>query len=115
MYWTSRLHDNDAMLGVKTCRAACTCCAGRARWRSASQSVARARASPAVWHAGGWPFGCMHGTWHVAVPRLTPNTRGRPSVTSYAYGLYEEFDTGPNRVAINLYILLFKVFLACVC
>ena len=36
---TSRLHNNDAMLGVKTCRAARTCCAGRAHWRSASQSV----------------------------------------------------------------------------
>ena len=34
---TSRLH-NDAMLGVKTCRAARTCCAGRALL-SASQSV----------------------------------------------------------------------------
>ena len=36
---TSRLHNNDAMLGVKTCRAARTCCAGRAHWRSPSQSV----------------------------------------------------------------------------
>ena len=36
---TSRLHNNDAMLGVKTCRAARSCCAGRAHWRSASQSV----------------------------------------------------------------------------
>ena len=36
---TSHLHNNDAMLGVKTCRAARTCCAGRAHWRSASQSV----------------------------------------------------------------------------
>ena len=36
---TSRLHNDDAMLGVKTCRAARTCCAGRAHWRSASQSV----------------------------------------------------------------------------
>ena len=27
---TSRLHNNDAMLGVKSCRAARTCCAGRA-------------------------------------------------------------------------------------
>ena len=36
---TSRLHNNDAMLGVKTCRAARTCCAGRAHWHSASQSV----------------------------------------------------------------------------
>ena len=36
---TSRLHNNDAMLGVKTCRAARTCCASRAHWRSTSQSV----------------------------------------------------------------------------
>ena len=36
---TSRLHNNDAMLGVKTCRAARTCCAGRALALSASQSV----------------------------------------------------------------------------
>ena len=36
---TSRLHNNGALLGVKTCRAARTCCAGRAHWRSASQSV----------------------------------------------------------------------------
>ena len=36
---TSRLHNNDAMLGVKTCRAPRTCCAGRAHWCSASQSV----------------------------------------------------------------------------
>ena len=32
----------------------------------------------------GWPAGCMLGDSHVAVPRLTPNARGRPSVTSYA-------------------------------
>ena len=36
---TSRLHNNDSMLGVKTCRAARTCCAGRALALSASQSV----------------------------------------------------------------------------
>ena len=36
---TSRLHNNDAMLGVKACRAARTCFAGRAHWRSPSQSV----------------------------------------------------------------------------
>ena len=80
----SRLHNNDAMLGVKTCRAARTCCAGRAHWRSASVS-ARARASPAVWHAGVGPLAACLAMAHVAVPHLTPNTQGRPSVTSYAY------------------------------
>ena len=38
----SRLHNNDAMLGVKTCRAVNTCCAGRALALSALVS-ARAR------------------------------------------------------------------------
>ena len=83
---TSRLHNNDAMLGVKSYRAARTCCTGRAHWRSASVS-ARARASPAVWHAGVGPLAACLAIAHVAVTRLTPNTRGRPSVTSYAYGL----------------------------
>ena len=39
MHWRQRLHNNDAMLGVKTCRVARTCFAGRAHWRSPSQSV----------------------------------------------------------------------------
>ena len=85
---TSRLHNNDAMLGVKTCRAARTCCAGMQSALALSLSVsARARASPAVWHAGVGPLAACLAMAHVAVPRLTPNTRGRPSVTSYAYGL----------------------------
>ena len=72
---TSRLHNNDAMLGVKTCLAAHTCqCAGPT--------------GPAVWHAGVGPLAACLAMAHLAVPRLTPNTRGRPSVTSYAYGLF---------------------------
>ena len=51
---------------------------------------ARARASPAVWHAGVGPLAACSVMAHVAVPRLTPNTRGRPSVTSYAYGLLNQ-------------------------
>ena len=46
---TSHLHNNDAMLGVNTCRAARTCCAGRAL--ALSQC-----AGPAVWHAGVGPL-----------------------------------------------------------
>ena len=57
-------------------------------WHSAlalSLSVsARARASPAVWHAGVGPLAACLAMAHVAVPRLTPNARGRPSVMSYA-------------------------------
>ena len=45
---------------------------------------ARARACPAVWHAGVGPLAACLAMAHVTVPRLTPNTRGRPSVTSYA-------------------------------
>ena len=80
------------MLGVKTCRAARTCCAGRVHWRSASQSV-RARAGPVVWHAGVGPLAACLAMAHVAVLSFDPNTRGRPSVTSYAYGLLSEGNT----------------------
>ena len=68
-----------------------SCCAHVLCWQSTlalSLSVsARARASPAVWHAGVGPLAACMAMAHVAVPRLTPNTRGRPSVTSYAYGI----------------------------
>ena len=81
------------MLGVKTCRAALSL--------SASQLVlslsvsARARASPAVWHAGVGPLAACLAMAHVAVPRLTPNTRGRPSVTSYAFKTTIRKDNSP--------------------
>ena len=65
------------MLGVKTCRAVRTCCAGRALGLSVS---ARARAGPAVWHAGVGPLAACLAMAHATVHRLTPNTRGRPSV-----------------------------------
>ena len=45
------------------------------------------RASPAVWLAGFAPLAACLAMTHVAVFRLTPNAAGRPSVTSYAYGL----------------------------
>ena len=42
----------------------------------------------AVWHMQGLaPLAACLAMAHVAVLRLTPNTCGRPSVTSYAYGL----------------------------
>ena len=45
---------------------------------------ARARASPAVWHAGVDPLACcMLGDGACGSASLTPNTRGRPSVMSY--------------------------------
>ena len=60
----SHLHNNDAMLGVKTCRAVRTCCAGRG-WQSASapQSVRGPGqpAQPGGMACRGWPAGCMLG------------------------------------------------------
>ena len=67
------------MLGVKTCRAARTCCAGRAL--ALSRCAGPGRAGPAVWHAGVGPLAACLTMVHATVPRLTPNMRGRPSVT----------------------------------
>ena len=53
----SHLHNNDAMLGVKTCRAARTCCAGRAL--ALSQCAGPGR--PGGMACRGWPAGCMLG------------------------------------------------------
>ena len=75
---TSRLHNNDAMLGVKTCRAARMCCAGTARWRSQPLSQCGGRTGPAVWHAGVSPLAACLAMAHVTVLCLTPNMRGRP-------------------------------------
>ena len=51
------------------------------------------RASPAVWLAGFAPLAACLAMTHVAVFRLTPNAAGRPSVTSYAYGLFKKINT----------------------
>ena len=48
------------------------------RWLSVG---ARARAA---WHAGVDPLADCLAMAHMTVSRLTPNTRGRPAVTSYA-------------------------------
>ena len=52
---TSHLHNNDAMLGVKTCRAARTCCAGRMLALSRCAGPGR----PGGMACRGWPAGCM--------------------------------------------------------
>ena len=77
---TSHLDNNDAMLGVKTCRAARTCCAGRAL--ALSRCGGPGRPGGMACRVG--QLAACLAMAHVAVPRLTPNTRGRPSVTSYA-------------------------------
>ena len=71
---TSRLHNNDAMLGVKTCRAARTRCAGRALALSASQSVR----GPGGMACRGWPAGCMLGDGAHDSASFDPQHAGAP-------------------------------------
>ena len=58
---TSRLHNNDAMLGVKTCRAARTCCAGAERIGAQPLSQCAGPGQPGGMACRGWPSGCMLG------------------------------------------------------
>ena len=76
--WTSRLHNNDAMLGVKTCRAAHTCCAGRALALSASQSVRVGPGRPGGMACRGWPAGCMLGDGARDSASFDPQHAGAP-------------------------------------
>ena len=69
-------------------------------WQSAlaltlSVSV-RTRASSAVRHAGVCPLSACLAMVHVACLVWPPTPRGRPSVTSYAYGLYRFTDCSLN-------------------
>ena len=87
MHWRhkgSHLHNNDASLVSRSAHVLCWQCA-----LALGLSVrGPGRASPAVWLAGFAPLAACLAMTHVAVFRLTPNAAGRPSVTSYAYGLY---------------------------
>ena len=88
MHWRhkgSHLHNNDASLVSRSAHVLCWQCA-----LALSLSVrGPGRASPAVWLAGFAPLATCLAMTHVAVFRLTPNAAGRPSVTSYAYGLFK--------------------------
>ena len=64
------------MLGVKTCHAARTCCAGRAHWRSASQSVRGP--GPAVWHARVSPLAACRGDGARGSASFDPKHAGAP-------------------------------------
>ena len=90
MHWRhkgSHLHNNDASLVSRSAHVLCWQCA-----LALSLSVrGPGRASPAVWLAGFAPLAACLAMTHVAVFRLTPNAAGRPSVTSYAYGLLYYF------------------------
>ena len=87
MHWRhkgSHLHNNNASLVSRSAHVLCWQCA-----LALSLSVrGPGRASPAVWLAGFAPLAACLAMTHVAVFRLTPNAAGRPSVTSYAYGLF---------------------------
>ena len=87
MHWRhkgSHLHNNDASLVSRSAHVLCWQCA-----LALSLSVrGPGRASPAVWLAGFAPLAACLAMTHVAVFRLTPNAARRPSVTSYAYGLF---------------------------
>ena len=74
---TSRLHYNDAMLVVKTCRAARTCCAGRAlRFQPLSQCAGPGR--PGGMACRGWPAGCMLGDGARGSASFDPQHAGAP-------------------------------------
>ena len=65
------------MLGVKFTVALRARTVLKERWLPVG---ARARAGPALWHAGVGPLAACFAMAHATVPRLTPNKRGRPSV-----------------------------------
>ena len=75
---TSRLHNIDAMLGVKTYRAARTCCAGRARWRSQPLSQCAGPGQPGSMACRGWPAGCMLGDGARGSASFDPQHVGAP-------------------------------------
>ena len=77
---TSCLHNNDAMLGVKL--RARVVLAERIGAQPLSQCAGQGQ-SGGIWHAEVGPLAACLAMVHVAVPHLTPNAAGRPSVMSY--------------------------------
>ena len=71
---TSHLHNNDAMLGVKTCRAARTCCAGRVLALSLCPGPGR----PGDMACRGWPAGSMLGDGACDSAWFDPQHAGAP-------------------------------------
>ena len=74
---TSRLHNNDGMLGVKTCRAARTCCAGE-RWCSQPLSQCAGPGRPGGMACRGWPAGFMLGDGARDSASFDPQRAGAP-------------------------------------
>ena len=70
------------MLGVKTCRAARTCCAGRARWCSQPLSQCAGPGRPGGiacrGTVGHWPAGCMLGDGARDSASFDPQHTGAP-------------------------------------
>ena len=70
----SHLHNNDAMLGVKTCRAARMCCAGRVLALSRCAGPGR----PGGMACRVWPAGCMLGDGARDSASFDPQHAGAP-------------------------------------
>ena len=70
----SHLHNNDAMLGVKTSCAACTCCAGRVLALSRCAGPGR----PGGMACRGWPASCMLGDGACNSASFDPQHAGAP-------------------------------------
>ena len=71
---TSHLHNNDSMLGVKTCHAARTCCAGRVL----ALSRCAGPGQPGGMACRGWPAGCMLGDGARDSASFDPQHAGAP-------------------------------------
>ena len=104
----SRLHNNDAMLGVKTCCAARTCCAGRALALSASQSV---RGPGPAWRyriqgLARWLHAWRWRTWQCLV---WPPTRGGALLWRHMHTVYAHCGHGsqsePDHGGIHFFFL----------
>ena len=87
MHWTSHLHNNDAMLGVKICHAGRTCCAGRALAMVGSQSVRGPRPARRYGMQGlaRWLHAWRWRTWQCLV---WPPTRGGVLLWHHMHKVY---------------------------
>ena len=76
---TSRLHNNDAMLGVKTCRAARTCTVVLAE-RIGAQPLSQCAGpgQPGGMACRGWRSGCMLGDGARGSASFAPQHAGAP-------------------------------------
>ena len=108
-FWT----NNDAMLGVKTCRAARTCFAGRAHWRSPlCLSSVRTRASSAVRHAGVCPLRLHAWRWCTWRASFDPQHHGGALLWRHMHMVYSSLQllTLPNKFKFDIDNDIFRNF-----